>query len=200
MPVERTPLGGYYGHPLTTRVEDRPLNHDTRTTSGVVPPPADGDIRGSDGADGHPFRLAEAVSALRGRGLRLTRLKRGVLEAFGGGDCALTAEDIGARVGVGGDLSPLYRCLASLEDAGILTHFYGADGARRYDPADEFGGHHHHLVCLNCAGVARVDGCALGHEIAAEASALGYVVSEHEVVLKGICPECRGAEPGAPRA
>jgi len=119
-----------------------------------------------------------------------------VLETFATGDCALTAEEIGVRVGVGVDLSPLYRCLAALEDAGILTHFYGSDGARRYDPADEFGAHHHHLVCLNCSGVTRVEGCGLGQEIAAEAAALGYDVRDHEVVLKGLCPACRDREPG----
>lgn len=148
-------------------------------------------------AEGHAFRLADAVATLRGRGLRLTPLKRAVLETFQSGDCALTADEIGARVGVGIDRSPLYRCLASLEDAGILTHFYGADGARRYDPADEFGIHHHHLVCLNCSGVTRVEGCALGREIAAEATALGYEVREHEVVLKGLCPACRDDGAGA---
>ncbi len=151
-------------------------------------------------AHGHPFRLADAVASLRGRGLRLTPLKRAVLETFDSGDCALTAEEIGVRVGVGVDLSPLYRCLASLEDAGILTHFYGSDGSRRYDPADEFGVHHHHLICLSCSGVTRVEGCALGHELAAEADALGYVVSDHEVVLKGLCPDCRDDRPETPRA
>lgn len=160
--------------------------------------------RAEFGASGSPagggaFRLGPAVEALRERGLRLTPLKRAVLETFERGDCALTAEEIGVRVGVGVDLSPLYRCLASLEEAGILTHFYVADGSRRYDPADEYGIHHHHLVCLNCAGVSRVEGCALSHEIAAEASALGYVVRDHEVVLKGLCPGCRNDAVEAPR-
>ena len=122
--------------------------------------------------------------------MRLTRLKRDVLHAFAAGDCALTAEEIAARVGLVTDLSPLYRCLASLEEAGILTHFYLGDGWRRYDPADEFGSHHHHLVCEECAGVSRIDGCLLAGGATAEATARGYRVHDHEVVLKGVCPQC----------
>ncbi|MHB9149178.1 MAG: Fur family transcriptional regulator [Thermoleophilia bacterium] len=138
-----------------------------------------------------PFEVDRAIGALRKRGLRSTALKRAVLGAFETGDCALTVEDIASRIGAGADLSPLYRCLASLEEAGVLTHFYLGDGGRRYDLADEFGGHHHHLVCENCARITRIDGCALARDTTAEATTRGHVVRDHELVLKGVCAECR---------
>lgn len=139
------------------------------------------------------FDIDRLVDALRERGRRSTTLKRAVLHAFEAGDCALTAEEIGFRIGFGADLSALYRCLASLEDAGIVTHGYLGDGARRYDLADEFGGHHHHLVCETCSRITRLDGCVLPRDITAEAAALGHTVRAHEIVLKGVCAGCREA-------
>jgi len=141
------------------------------------------------------FNIDRALGALRERGRRSTKLKRAVLRSFMGGDCALTAEEIADRIGVGTELSPLYRCLSSLEEAGVLTHLYLGDGGRRYDLADEFGGHHHHLVCEKCSRIARIDGCILGGDAAAEAvaeaAAQGYVMSDHEIVLRGVCAGCR---------
>jgi Fur family ferric uptake transcriptional regulator len=147
---------------------------------------------GTTGVSEHEdFSVQRALEALRGRGLRATAMKRAVLEAFENGDCALTAEEIGARIGIDTDLSPLYRCLASLEEAGILVHFYLEGGSRRYDLADEFGSHHHHLVCEKCSEVTRLDGCGLGDHVAAAATSQGYVVHHHDLILKGVCPDCR---------
>jgi Fur family ferric uptake transcriptional regulator len=149
-------------------------------------------VEDPDMSDNTSFSVEKAIAALRERGLRATAMKRAVLGAFETGDCALTAEDIAARIGVDADLSPLYRCLASLEEAGILVHFYLEGGSRRYDLADEFGSHHHHLVCERCSEVTRVDGCGWNEQAAAEAASQGYLIRNHDVVLKGVCPECRG--------
>ena len=135
--------------------------------------------------------LDAAVCHLRGQGLRLTKLKRAVLEEFTGGSCGFSAEELAERIGQSGDLSPLYRCLASLESAGVLTHFYLDDGSRRYDPADGFGTHHHHLVCVECAGIERMDGCGLTNDLARQAAASGFVLQDHSVTLRGLCPACR---------
>ncbi len=140
------------------------------------------------------FDIDRLVDALRERGLRSTTLKRAVLRTFETGGCAFTAEEIGSRIGLGADLSALYRCLASLEEAGILTHVHLGDGGRRYDLADEFGGHHHHLVCETCSRVTRLEGCVLTRDVAAEAATLGHTVRDHEILLKGVCADCR--EPG----
>ncbi len=136
------------------------------------------------------IRFDSAIRKLRAQGRRLTSLKKTILEQFAGGDCALTVEELGARTGVGPDLSPLYRSLASMEEAGVLTHLYLADGARRYELADEFGGHHHHHVCVRCSGVTRIEGCGLTESIDDHAAAAGCVVQDHVVVLKGICSRC----------
>ncbi len=141
-----------------------------------------------------PLDLEAAVAHLRARGLRLSRLKRAVLDQFAAGGCAFSAEELAACIRLEGDLSPLYRCLASLEGAGVLTHFYLDDGSRRYDPSEAFGRHHHHLVCVNCSGIIRVEGCGLKREVARQAQAAGYLVQDHDLTLRGLCPACRRRE------
>lgn len=145
-----------------------------------------------------PFDLEAAIAALRDRGQRMTRLKRAVLQQFAAGECAFTAEELGTRLGLTGDLSPLYRCLASLEQAGVLTHFYLDDGQRRYDPSDVVGTHHHHLVCSECDSVLRVDGCLLDPAAAGRLAAEGLVLHDHQLNLDGLCADCQ--EPDDPGA
>ncbi|MCL5942071.1 MAG: transcriptional repressor [Actinobacteria bacterium] len=146
--------------------------------------------------DGNPepqlgLDMGRIASDLREKGLRLTRLKRAVLRQFADGACAFTAEELGMRIGITGDLSPLYRCLASLEDAGVLTHLYLDEGFRRYDLADAYGRHHHHLLCTGCASVERIE-CGLAeHHVARPAHEQGYVLRDHHLVLRGLCPNCQ---------
>jgi Fur family ferric uptake transcriptional regulator len=147
------------------------------------------------GADG-PFDMSGAIRALRRHGQRLTPLKRAVLEQFSGPDCAFTVEELGARLDLRGDLSPLYRCLAALEQAGILTHLYLDDGCRRYDVADAFGDHHHHMVCTDCSAIVRVDGCVLAADATARLDVGGFEVNDHQVTLRGVCAPCRGGGRG----
>jgi Fur family ferric uptake transcriptional regulator len=135
--------------------------------------------------------LAHATDTLHNHGLRFTRLKRAVLQQFTDGECAFTAEEIGDRMGLGGERSALYRCLASLEEVGILTRLYLDDDCRRYDVADGFGAHHHHLVCTACAAIQRFDGCLLDGAATSRLSTTGFLVRDHQLVLRGLCPQCR---------
>jgi Fur family ferric uptake transcriptional regulator len=143
-----------------------------------------------------PLDVKAAVQALRERGRRLTRLKEAVLHQFEGRECAFTADELGSRLGLEGDLSPLYRCLASLEQAGILTHFYLDDGNRRYDLSDAFGCHHHHMVCARCDAIVRVDGCLLASDAESRLDAGGLLLSSHQVTLRGVCADCRTPQDG----
>lgn len=78
-----------------------------------------------------------------------------------------------------------------MEQAGILTHLYFDDGCRRYDLVDDFGAHHHHLLCTSCSSVTRVDGCLLDAGATRALIQRGYAVHDHELLLRGLCPRCR---------
>ena len=68
-------------------------------------------------------------------------------------------------------------------------------GSQRYELAEEFAGHHHHLICPGCGAIEDLEGCLLAD--AALTQVARYVrrtrrfkVTEHEVRLFGLCPQC----------
>jgi Fe2+ or Zn2+ uptake regulation protein len=94
--------------------------------------------------------------------------------------------------------STAYRNLTALIEAGIVQRVSGAGDHGRFELAEELSGHHHHLVCANCAKVEDVQPSprlerALGESVRAVAEAQGYQVSEHRLDLLGLCPDCRPA-------
>jgi Fur family ferric uptake transcriptional regulator len=68
-------------------------------------------------------------------------------------------------------------------------------GSERFELAEEFTGHHHHLICQGCGAIEDLDGCLLAD--AALTRLARYVrrtrrfaVTEHEVRLFGLCRRC----------
>ncbi len=78
--------------------------------------------------------LAEAVAALRARGLRLSGARRMVLEALYATDAPLSAEEIAEGIGAlpVSDLASVYRNLETLERLGLVQHVHLGHGAGRY--------------------------------------------------------------------
>ena len=136
---------------------------------------------------------------LHQNGQRMTRLKQAVLEAFAAAE-VLSVEQIGSRIDGLGDLSPLYRCLSGLEEAGVLTQVSVTDGPRRYALHEHFGRHHDYLLCTRCASLQEMPGCALRESAQQHASRSGFLIEDHQVLLRGICAACRQVEGEAAEA
>ena len=71
------------------------------------------------------------------------------------------------------------------------------DGRTRFEPV---GVHHDHLYCTRCHELVPVP-CLIEHErFAALERATGAAILDHQVVLRGLCRDCRelGSESGAP--
>lgn len=148
----------------------------------------------------HSYRpgldLEATVDYLHRHGLRITPLKRSVLEEFSN-TCALSAEDLGDSLQIQGDPSPLYRCLASLEEVGVLTHFCLQDGSRRWDPTDAFTDRHYHVVCTACSRITSIPEEGIYEEIVRQTQDCGYRVRGRQLIVHGVCPECLETdEPG----
>ena len=118
-------------------------------------------------------------------------------------DCALSALEIedglrstGAGSGTGGDRpvgrASVYRALELLHDHDLVTRLDLGDGVARYEPADPGGEHHHHhLLCEQCGQLVPFDDPALERSINQLSRRLGFVTKDHEVTLRGNCPDCR---------
>lgn len=95
--------------------------------------------------------------------------------------------------------SSLYRNLAVLQEAGLVTRVDVGEG-RSYFELSELvtNEHHHHLVCRECSTVvdialpARAER-AIERALGDAAEEAGFDLTEHRVDLVGICATCRAA-------
>jgi Fur family ferric uptake transcriptional regulator len=115
-----------------------------------------------------------------------------VVELLAGQDCCLSAQDIHDRLR-GGEravgLASVYRALDVLTQLG-LTRRVDVGGTAAYEPASPGGEHHHHAICDRCGKLDAFEDEQLEALIDGVAERLGYAIGEHEVVLRGACPEC----------
>lgn len=111
-----------------------------------------------------------------------------------------TLEDLRAALSRGGgapDPSSVFRAVCRLQEEGLVRRVELDDRRARFELAE---GHHEHVVCERCGDVAPLS-CALAEAIADEALArAGFQVTDHRIVLSGVCATCRegsGKGPGA---
>lgn len=138
------------------------------------------------------------TSDLKSAGLKATAPRLKILELFqrraeeGNERRHISAEDVYKELvsqGVDIGLATVYRVLSQFERAGLITrHHFEADRAT-YELDD--GGQHDHLVCLSCGKVIEFVDPEIEKAQAAVARRYGFELSDHTMVLYGLCPECR---------
>lgn len=142
-------------------------------------------------------KLDRQVEArLRDRQIRMTQGRRTVVESLAGADGPRSAADLHDRIGTTVPLSSIYRSLAVLEDAGVVSPHYSAKGVTRYELSDWLNGHHHHLVCTNCVRVEDIEiDPAKETQLEAMVEQIGRDVSftptDHALEIEGLCSKCR---------
>jgi Fur family transcriptional regulator, zinc uptake regulator len=95
--------------------------------------------------------------------------------------------------------SSAYRNITALIDVGVVRRVNGIDDHGRFELAEEFAGHHHHLSCGRCGKVEDVAPSPRLERAMAEAARVvveeqGYQVTEHHFDLVGRCPDCLASE------
>jgi Fur family ferric uptake transcriptional regulator len=138
---------------------------------------------------------AHATATLAGGGYRAGAARLRVVEALARRDCCATAQEIAdelrdgdRRVGI----ASVYRALELLDRLGLVHRLDVGDGVARYEAALAGGEHHHHVICQRCGRVEQFTDGALERAISALSDRLDYAIDEHDVVLRGTCPACRG--------
>jgi Fur family ferric uptake transcriptional regulator len=136
---------------------------------------------------------AEAQLAADGR--KRGGARRAVLELLGGERCALTAVEIEdalrARSPRAVSRASVYRILDQLEGLGLVQRVETGQAMVRYERARDRDEHHHHLVCDGCGLVMPFSDAGLERAIRSISERVPLTVSEHEIVLRGACPDCR---------
>jgi Fe2+ or Zn2+ uptake regulation protein len=138
-----------------------------------------------------------AAQKLRRVSQRYTPGRRMLVEALADASCPLTIPEIVERAGTLAT-SSVYRNLAALEQAGVVTRIVTRGDHARFELSEQFGEHHHHLVCLDCGSVsdftlpARVEE-SLEQALGRMARKRGYLTDNHRLDLAGTCPDCQRA-------
>lgn len=135
---------------------------------------------------------------LKKAGLKVTLPRMKILDLLHSAEQKhLTAEEIyrllleaGEEIG----LATVYRVLTQFEAAGLVTRHNFESGQAVFEL--ESGEHHDHLVCVRCGKVEEfvnetIEACQ--NKIADSA---GYRITDHSLIIYGICPECQSRESG----
>lgn len=84
-------------------------------------------------------------------------------------------------------IATVYRHIKAMLADGWLRAVELPGQPSRYEVADKH--HHHHFHCRACDGVFEVDACPGDLRRLAPR---GYRVEAHEIILFGVCRDCRG--------
>jgi Fur family ferric uptake transcriptional regulator len=137
------------------------------------------------------------LSELRRAGHRSSAPRAAVVELLGRQSCVLSAREISDRLHADGrpvGIATVYRTLELLARMKLVQRLDMGTDPARYEPALPGGDqHHHHLVCEQCSEVTAFDDPGLERAIDRLAAQLDYRVGDHDVVLRGVCPECATA-------
>jgi Fur family ferric uptake transcriptional regulator len=134
-----------------------------------------------------------ALAALQEAGLKRGGARTAVVEALARHDCAVTALDLDdelrrrqppvARASV-------YRALEQLEQLGLVRRLEVCRGTAGYEKIEPSGHHHHHAICRDCGRMVPFEDDSLERAIGKLSERLSFDVTEHDVVLRGVCDRC----------
>ena len=157
--------------------------------------------RGLHDRAGHDHGLQQAeihekaTQRLRRISQRYTSGRRAIVTVMAGSDRPLTIPEI---VGRDGSLatSSVYRNLATLEQAGVVSKIVTSHDHARYELSEPFADHHHHLVCTLCGEVndfvlppAVED--ALDAALRKASRRSGFEPDGHRFDVTGTCTNCQ---------
>ena len=139
--------------------------------------------------------LAEATRLCADRGARLTSTRRRVLELVWGSHCAVKAYDVLERLATeDGPAKPptVYRALEFLMEQGLV---HRVDTLNAYVGCVRPGAAHQGqlLICSECGTVAEIDDSDVSGALEAAAGAVGFLVRQQTVELRGLCAQCRSS-------
>jgi Fur family ferric uptake transcriptional regulator len=135
---------------------------------------------------------------LADRGHRLTGPRLSVVEVLAETDAPLSVAEIHRRLRSRRvNLVSVYRTVHLLMRMGVLRATDRARRGQRYELAEQFTGHHHHLICQRCERIEDLEGCPLGDNVLTRLSlrlrrVRDFRVTEHELRLFGLCSGCAG--------
>lgn len=137
--------------------------------------------------------FSSLTTRLRREDRKITGPRAAILEILHQHRHPLTNKEIFAELPKGEcDLATIYRAMQMLEKLGMVKRFDFGDGTARFELVVEGeDGHHHHLICTQCAQVVEIEECfpaEIEHRIARRN---GFRAVTHRLEFFGVCPDCQ---------
>ncbi|OGT59318.1 MAG: transcriptional repressor [Gammaproteobacteria bacterium RIFCSPHIGHO2_12_FULL_42_10] len=86
-------------------------------------------------------------------------------------------------------LATVYRVLTQFEAAGIVKKHHFESGQSVFELDD--GGHHDHLVCIQCSQVEEFMDQAIEKRQQEVAEQAGFLMTDHSLNIYGLCKRCQ---------
>ena len=143
------------------------------------------------------------VQSLKDSGLKATLPRRKILELFEGSKTRhLSAEDVYRALiaeGIDVGLATVYRVLTQFEQAGLLTRQHFETGKAVFELNQ--GGHHDHLLCLQCGRVEEFYDSEIEKRQGKVARDRGFQIHDHSLQIYADCvkPNCPHRPKDAPK-
>lgn len=134
--------------------------------------------------------LNQISSDLRGKGMKMTRQRKLILEVLRSTKTHPTAEWIYQQVRrdlPSVSLGTIYRNLNTLREEGLLLELNYGKHQSRYDATTS---PHYHVRCTHCGIVRDVPLASLSGVDEQVETLTGFAVGNHRLEFNGICPDC----------
>ena len=130
---------------------------------------------------------------LRDKGMKVTALRRQVLELFFDHQEPMSHSDIFKRLTASGltpDRVSLYRVLSAFSDAQIVHEIRGTDGIAHFclhkPSLDKCPGNHPHFLCRECGRMI----CLHEQRLPRVDIPEGTIIEGKQFLIFGLCPQC----------
>jgi Fur family ferric uptake transcriptional regulator len=168
-------------------------------------PPPDAAHAAGRRRDGARVDLSDATAALAAhierRGLKHSRQRERIAQAFFAVDGHVTVEDLVARARKEDpriSVATVYRTMKLLVECGLASARQFGDGQTRYEPSAGRA-HHDHLICTGCGAIVEFSNERIESLQETVARRHGFEVESHKLELYGRCAACRRAAHGEER-
>lgn len=143
--------------------------------------------------------MAVESQELKDAGLKITLPRIKILQILESSDVHhLSAEDVYKQLIQNEEeigLATVYRVLTQFEEAGLVVRHHFEGGHSVFEIASDQ--HHDHMVCVKCGRVEEFIDDQIESRQQAIAQQLGFELTDHNLNMYGLCPECKQATSSA---
>ncbi len=135
--------------------------------------------------------LELTLSSLQDKGLRITKIRKGIISIFSKSTKPLSANEVEQRLiktGISVNNATVHRQLQFLLANGNLIEVYLDSHKVSYESSELK--HHHHLICRVCGSIDNITNCLINDLSEDVYKKKGFKIERHMLEFYGTCMNC----------